>query len=350
MKKPVRKSKLGPVPNAGFWIAGGALTWNLVIAAGCEAPSTPSAKPQEKAAHVPANPSPAPPAVKDDAPPMDPAHPFAPLFLKDSEESAKFLGEFPLDQYRVFSVGEDRFFLDHLPDFIKNHIRHGVEWEPQLTPHIKAFARPGTTAIDAGAHIGTHTIALARAVGTEGKVFAFEPQRKLHRELHHNLRLNGLTQAKALRFALGDESGVIEMSPPVKGNEGGTGVGSGGDKAELRPLDDFPFKNVSFLKVDVEGFEIPVIRGATKLIKRERPVILVEILGGVDLDNATAEQKGKIKETQDLIQALGYIVKRVDYYDYLALPKERFLAKPIQPGTPATEVGYEPNGKGPTRP
>jgi FkbM family methyltransferase len=310
---------------------------------GC-APSDKS--PPEKGASPTPKTSPAPnsagaettppaPAKAGPSPEEDPTL-LAPRLLKDTQETEKYIAEFPFDAYKVFQVDDSRFFLDELPDFIKNYIRHGVEWEPQLVPHLKAFAKKGTTVIDAGAHIGVHTVALARAVGPNGRVYAFEPQKKLHRELHQNLRLNHLPQAVALRFALGAEPGIIEMAPPTKGNEGGTGIGSGGDKAELRTLDSFQFKNVSFLKIDVEHFEIPVIQGATALIKRERPVILVEILGGVDVDRATPEQKAQVQKTQDLLRNFGYIVKKVGYYDYLALPRERYLKEAVQPGIPAT--------------
>ena len=57
-------------------------------------------------------------------------------------------------------------------------------------------------------------------------------------------------------------------------------MGSGGDRAELRPLDRFGFQNVSLLKIDAEGFEDEVLAGAERLIRESRPVILIEILGG----------------------------------------------------------------------
>jgi FkbM family methyltransferase len=312
----------------------------LTTALACEVPPPPA---------VPEAQPPAPTAPGANANEVS-AEALAPRLLKDSEETASYLKGFPLGEYKIFAVGKHRFVLDHLPDFIKNHIRHGMEWEPHLSPHFKVFPRPGTTVIDAGAHIGTHTVTMAEAVGPEGRVYAFEPQKKLHRELHYNLILNKMPQARALRYALGDEPGVIEMAKATKRNEGATGIGKGGDKAELRTLDSFGFKNVSFIKIDVESFEIPVIKGATELIKRERPVILVEIMAAWDADSAPAKPKKKIEETKKLLEDLGYVVKRAGIVDYLALPKERYLRHDMQPGEPIPPDEFKKGTKAPAAP
>ena len=135
--------------------------------------------------------------------------------------------------------------------------------------------------VEVGAHIGTHTIPLAHLVGPYGRVYAFEPQRKLYRELHHNLALNGIANVVPLRFALGDgEARIVTMNPPEAGNEGRTAVGRGGDRVELRSLDSFALERVSVIKIDAEGFERHVLAGAAETIRRNRPAIVVEIMGG----------------------------------------------------------------------
>ena len=66
-------------------------------------------------------------------------------------------------------------------------------------------------ALDIGAYIGTHAMLMGRLVGPAGRVYAFEPQRKIFLELRHNVRLNGLDGVvKPLRFALGAKAGVVE--------------------------------------------------------------------------------------------------------------------------------------------
>ena len=272
-------------------------------------------------------PSPPPPAPDENVDPkineVDPSV-LAPRLLKDSDEIRAYVDAFPLAEYEVHEAkGQGKFYLDKKPgDTIKDFLRRGIRWEQHIDGLIRKHAKRGTTVVDAGAHIGTHTMGMAAAVGPNGRVYAFEPQRKIYRELVNNLRLNGITNVIALRFALGANEDVIEMSPAAQGNEGGTGVGHGGDKAELRTLDSFGLKNISVIKIDVEGFEDFVLDGAKATIAANRPVLIVEIMGGSDYQTAPPEIKARIDGTKNKLVELGYDVEKVSKHDYLALPKK----------------------------
>jgi FkbM family methyltransferase len=143
---------------------------------------------------------------------------------------------------------------------------------------------PGSTALDIGAHIGSLTLPLARLVGPGGVVYAFEPQKKIYRELVKNLELNNIKNVIPLRFAVGAEDRVIDMTPTV-GRDGTMRVGGGGDRAEMRTIDSFDFSNVSMMKIDVEGYELPVLKGAQRTIRMWHPAILIEI---VQIDDVKA--------------------------------------------------------------
>jgi FkbM family methyltransferase len=252
---------------------------------------------------------------------VDPAI-LAPRLLKDDDELRTYIDAFPLHEYKVHEVpGQGKFYLDAETDTIKDFLRRGIRWERHIDALVTKHLRTGTVGIDAGAHIGTHTLTMARAAGANGRVYAFEPQRKIFRELVHNLRLNGVTNVTALRYALGAGAEIIEMSAAAQGNEGGTGVGQGGDRAELRTLDSFGFKNVSFIKIDVEGFEDFVLDGARATIAANKPVLVVEIIGGQDYETATPEIRARIDRTKEKLASLGYVVTKVSKHDYLALPK-----------------------------
>src|SRR3972149_10298292 len=91
----------------------------------------------------------------------------------------KFLREFDQNLYQIHMVPNlGMFFLDvsQKPDWIKDILRRGCVWENYIENLIKLYACPGTVALDIGAHIGTHTFAMPRAVGDLGKALAFEPQ------------------------------------------------------------------------------------------------------------------------------------------------------------------------------
>ena len=296
-----------------------------------------------------------------------------PVLLRDADELRTYVEDFPFDQYMRVKYPNmgcklstspsswmpclydwwmepivGTFWIErHRPrDAIKESMIGGGIWEPHVIRSIQAYAVPGSLAIDVGAFIGSHSMLMGRSVGDTGKVYAFEPQRKVYSELVHNIALNDLQDIVIpLRFALGEETAIIEMDPFVKHterrddgtydavHEGGVRVGQGGDQAEMRPLDDFGFRGVSLIKIDVEGYEDPVLLGAAKTIAANRPVILVEIDGpggysypGIeswgDLLPATPEQLEQIHATWHLIEQHGYRVRPDRGHDYVAFPIE----------------------------
>ena len=291
-----------------------------------------------------------------------------PLLLLDAAETERYVEAFPFADYERHVVPRPPWscplkgwahclaiwwrtpHIGHLwiepppRDPIKENLARGLVWEPHVVRNLQAHVVPGSVALDVGAYIGTHALLMGRLAGPEGRVYAFEPQRKAYRELRRNIELNGLANVTALRFAVGAETRVVEMNPPREigvvevGSgrvgralgEGGVTVGAGGDLAELRPLDSFGFRNVSVLKIDVEGFEDAVLAGAERLIGENRPVILLEILGGKPYPGAptrglhppaTPQDLERIHATWRKIEAFGYSVRPVLDYDYIALPR-----------------------------
>lgn len=244
-----------------------------------------------------------------------------PLLPGEQQQSRAYLEKLPEGAYKVYSIPIGKFYVDDEKDMIKSSIVRNLVWDRHLLELFPKYVKPGTTVIDAGAHIGVHTIPLSRLVGKGGRVYAFEPQRKIHRELVFNLRLNEIDNVVPLRYALGHTTGITEMDPPVAGNEGATAVGRGGDRVEMRTLDSFGLHNVSLIKIDVEHLEDYVLEGAQLTISRYRPVILIEIMGGIFYDRATPEQRARIDGTVNRLKAMGYKVDHIYAHDYLAVPQ-----------------------------
>ncbi len=233
----------------------------------------------------------------------------------------EYIQQFPYHAYEICTVeGLGRFFIDNIPDGIKWHLRNGIFWEGGIAQYVTHYTQPDTIAIDLGAHIGIHTLSMARKVGPKGKVIAFEPQNKIFRELFYNMRLNQLPgEVILLHNAVGEEEKWIQMSPADPYNEGGTSVGEGGDSAWMVTLDSLNLSNVSFIKMDVESYELQVLRGARKTLLRNKPAIVFEILGGVDLDNCSPEMQSRYQEIVDFLTSLGYSVSRIYGNDFVAL-------------------------------
>jgi FkbM family methyltransferase len=227
--------------------------------------------------------------------------------LDDAAQMSAYLQAFPTSEYEIYEVpGIGRFYIDENPANVKRRLRAGHPHEPSLVREFERHVVPGTTALDVGAHIGSLTLPLAQRVGLEGHVYAFEPQKKVFRELVYNVRLNELHNVTPLRFALSAEPGIIEMNPTAE-KDGQTSIGTGGDRAEARTLDSFGFFNVSLIKIDVEGHEAQVLRGARETISRCHPVILLEIW-----------QPNRVK-VMLILKEFGYTVEKVSGFNFRAI-------------------------------
>ena len=241
-------------------------------------------------------------------------------------EDVKFTQAFPFSSYTLISVPlQGSFYINDIDDSIKNHLRKKLCWEPKNQSIISEYIKPGSIAIDIGAHIGTHTVTMDKCVGENGRVLAFEPNRKIYRELCYNLVANDCKNTYPIRTAVGKTKSIIEVVTSHPRNEGGSYVVNakgGSETAVLLPLDIFDLNNVSFIKIDVENMEADVLDGARSTILRNKPVMLIEIQGNgerpVQLGEDT-KQMGLISIKK--IVELGYTIVPIENsVDCLAFP------------------------------
>lgn len=248
--------------------------------------------------------------------------------VDEKAQMISYLTKFPEEQYsRYFSSDTGSFLIDSVNDPIKNELRKGNIWEPHVHELVKKYSKPGTTVLDIGAHIGTETVLMGNCVGPLGKVYTFEPQKKNYRELWANCILNNLQDRVCLyHMAIGNKHKVVEIGEIVESSdgevdEGGIGVWGGGETVEMRTIDSFNLNNVSLIKIDVEGGENSVIAGMVETVKRNQPVIVIEIQGGWTRDMAPPAIRTAILETQALLENLDYTVQHITAWDYVAFPK-----------------------------
>jgi FkbM family methyltransferase len=151
------------------------------------------------------------------------------------------------------------------------------ELEAQL---FSGLIKPGMMVVEVGANIGAHTVHLAKLVGENGGVVAFEPQRVIFQMLCANLALNGIENTPAKCLAVGAAPGEIvvpRMDYRSGGNFGGVSLGAGdGDMVEIITIDNLLLPACHMIKIDVEGMEKPVLDGARQTIARFRPLLYVE--------------------------------------------------------------------------
>ncbi|MFC1851874.1 FkbM family methyltransferase, partial [candidate division CSSED10-310 bacterium] len=173
-------------------------------------------------------------------------------------------------------------------DVMGMHVRTKDDFEREEQIFIQKFIRPGMTALDLGAHHGLYTLLLSRLVGPTGRVIAFEPSPRERRKLKLHVILNRCTNVLVEPFALGDNDDKSELFLCL-GRE--TGCNS-----LRRPVVSDPVRKVmvkmttlncyfqkgmaekvDFIKVDVEGAELPVFKSASILLKNSKPIILCEL-------------------------------------------------------------------------
>ena len=137
---------------------------------------------------------------------------------------------------------------------------------------FEKIVHPSMTAVEVGANIGVHTIPLARFVGPQGRVVAFEPQRIVFQILCGNVALNALANVVINHAAVGREIGSIvvpsvDYSQP--GNFAGLSLCSSekGEVVRVVTIDSLDLASCEFVKIDVEGMEHDVIEGAANTIQ-----------------------------------------------------------------------------------
>ncbi|HEY7157299.1 MAG TPA: FkbM family methyltransferase [Gemmataceae bacterium] len=147
----------------------------------------------------------------------------------------------------------------------------------------RAVLPPDGVFLDVGANVGLHTLAVARHLaGGGGAVVAFEPHPVNHRLLADNIRQNHLRHVVAENLGLAEAPETLIGTASADG--GNWSLASRGNyrfEVELVRLDDYlqanPVPRIDLMKIDVEGAEVRVLRGARKTLERFRPLIVFEV-------------------------------------------------------------------------
>ncbi len=187
--------------------------------------------------------------------------------------------------------------------YIGRSLRLYGEYSPYETLLFDQILLPGMWVIEAGANIGSHTVHMAQLVGDQGRVYAFEPQRLPFQLLNGNLAINSITNTYTFQQCLGDAVGTYvcpELDPNVKNNWGGAKMASKGKgtKVSCTTIDALKPKKCHFIKIDVEGMELDVLRGATETIMNHQPLLYFEYEPGAD--------EKKIRRFLNLINYKGF--------------------------------------------
>jgi FkbM family methyltransferase len=157
------------------------------------------------------------------------------------------------------------------------------QFEPDVRTAIRRLTAPGMTVLDIGANVGAHTLLFSSLVGGTGRVVAFEPTEFAFAKLRKNAALNPELPVEIVRTALADHtSPQQEADFRASWQSDGTRV-NGLSTVDFVRLDDWAAQHalsrVDLIKLDVDGYEYPVIAGGLDTIARSRPTFIIEATG-----------------------------------------------------------------------
>lgn len=157
-------------------------------------------------------------------------------------------------------------------------------WFEDEVDFVRSILLPGECAIDIGANFGVYTVGLAEAVGSSGKIFGFEPAAQTSAYLRGTVQLRHRTQVELIQAAVSNHSGrallKTGVTPELNAIKNTGDEQNSGEMVDVLAIDEFFSKDhpkIAFIKIDAEGHELAVGRGAKVTILKDQPLIMFEI-------------------------------------------------------------------------
>ncbi|HET6862714.1 MAG TPA: FkbM family methyltransferase [Pyrinomonadaceae bacterium] len=176
-------------------------------------------------------------------------------------------------------VGSLKLFMDLRSPTCRDWLQQDLDtWEPGEREVMRQFVMPGDVVYDIGANMGLHTAFLSSLVGPNGKVFTFEPNPALRKPLERTCE--NLTNVQFYPVGLGRERTVETLYVPADHTMASLRQWTAQTTREfpvtVHQLDGLDLPVPAFIKCDVEGAELEVFQGATRILSH-RPVLLFEV-------------------------------------------------------------------------
>ncbi len=195
-----------------------------------------------------------------------------------------------------------------LPDSLEVITRYVLEergdWFEDEIDFVRSLIEPGMQVVDVGANYGVYALSASAAVGADGSVWAFEPDPAVAMLLRRSGALNGFTCLNVIGMAVSDAAGegILSVAENSELNcllpeDASTSQAEGGSqllKVPVTTLDDcraeHGWSRVDFLKIDAEGQEAAVVRGARKLLLSDAPLVMAEYKHGAEVNETLFDE------------------------------------------------------------
>jgi FkbM family methyltransferase len=238
----------------------------------------------------------------------------------------------PLPNVVVLTENEGlRFWFNIRDQAIGHNIAKGC-YEPDMTDLVQKTVKPGMNCLDVGANLGYFSVVIAKLVGRHGSVHSFEPFPANYDLLLRNIKENsvdGIVNPKQLAaYDRGDEGSLFFRADAMNDNFGSMFVSDQVQDGHLQSssisrvrIDDAVPQNlpIHFVKMDVEGAELPALKGMSGILERYHPTVAIEL-------NELALNRGNGSTPEELIglvKGFGYTLREVGSNNDFVLPTHR---------------------------
>ena len=171
---------------------------------------------------------------------------------------------------RFLSIRQSGFRLRFFPTSLSAALWINPDDRKDDVAFFSEFLRPGDTVVDVGANIGSLSLLASVLTGEEGRVLAVEPHPRIFQFQRQNIALNHAPQVEAHNVALGEATGQLHFTNDRSDDQNHVLNDDGGIVIPVTTLDTLAagLPNITLLKIDVEGYELSVLNGASKTLDR----------------------------------------------------------------------------------
>ena len=208
------------------------------------------------------------------------------------------------EHYGVISLPYGKLLINRHDKLLPTNLQENLQEIGELCQYARGVV------LDVGANVGSHSINFSQHADV---VHAFEPQPQVFYNLCANLMLHHIHNVCVYNCALGSYEGVtnvIALDTTREGSPMGVAVGEGDQPVTMRTIDALGIAPVHFIKIDVEGHELEVLRGARETLSSQKIIVYVEI-----------HREHLIDDVRQYMADLGYLEKR--YIEVHTTDRER---------------------------